>query len=63
MNKKKTKRRIDPIESEEAYVAFLKKQLMSENYKSSVTPEEYEKQKKKYDKAKFKLKFLKETRK
>lgn len=58
MSKKKTKQEL--IEQEESYVDFLKKKLNSENYKSNVSKEEYEKEKKKYDKAKLKLKFLKE---
>jgi len=57
---KKQKNRIDPISQEEAYVEFLKKRLKSENYKASVSKEEYEKEKKKYDKVKLKLKFLKD---
>lgn len=48
------------IEQEENYVAFLKKRLASENYKAAVSKEEYEKEEKKYDKAKLRLKFLKE---
>jgi hypothetical protein len=48
------------IEQEEQYVAFLKKRLDSENFKTNVTKEEYELTKKKYDKAKLKLRFLKE---
>lgn len=51
----------DPVEQEEAYVAYLRKQLDSENYKAAVTPEEYKKTKFKYDKAKLKLKYLKDT--
>ena len=56
---KKKKLKFDPIEHEENYVAFLKKKLQSENFKQNVSKEEYEKTKKKYDKAKLKLKFLK----
>lgn len=48
------------IKKEEEYIAFLKKRLNSENYKSAVSSEEYEKDKLKLDKAKLKLKFLKE---
>ena len=40
------------------YYEFLKKRLASENFKKSVTPEEYEKTKKKFEKEKFKLKML-----
>lgn len=56
------KKKIDLIEQEEAYVAFLKKKLNSDNYKATAPKEEYEKEKRKYDKAKLKLKFLKETK-
>lgn len=52
------KQKLTPIEHEQNYVAFLQKQLESENYKANVTPEEYEKTKFKYDKAKFKLKMM-----
>ena len=48
------------IAHEEEYVAFLKKRLESDNFKANVTKEEYELTKKKFDKAKFKLKVLKE---
>ena len=58
---KKKKSKYDPIEHEEKYVAFLKKKLQSENFKQNVSKEEYEKTKKKYDKAKLKLKFLKDV--
>lgn len=50
-----------PLEKEKDYVEFLKKRLDSNNYKNSVTPEEYELTKKKYDKAKFKLKMMSKT--
>jgi hypothetical protein len=40
------------------YVEFLKKRLDSEHYKANVSKEEYELTKKKYDKAKFKLKMM-----
>jgi hypothetical protein len=56
-NKKATKKL---IAHEEAYVAFLKKRLDSENFNKNATPEEIQKTKLKYDKAKFKLKMLKE---
>lgn len=52
------KKKPNPIEHERNYVAFLKKRLESENYKSSVSSEEYEQTKKKYEKAKFKLKMM-----
>lgn len=48
-NKKPTKK------EEEAYAAFLKKRLDSQNYKNSVSKEEYDKTKSKYDKVKLKL--------
>jgi CRISPR/Cas system-associated endoribonuclease Cas2 len=41
------------------YVEFLKKRIQSSNFKNNVTKEEFEKTKKKYDKAKLKLKFMK----
>jgi hypothetical protein len=49
----------DQIKHETDYVEFLKKRLASENFKKNSTPEEIEATKKKYDKAKFKLKLLK----
>lgn len=49
----------DPRKHEEEYVAFLKKRLDSENFKANATPEELADTKKKYDKAKFKLKMMK----
>jgi len=54
---KKTK--AQEITHEEKYVAFLKKALDSENYKTSVSAEEYAKTKDKYDRAKFRLKIMK----
>lgn len=42
----------------EEYIDFLKKRLNSENYKANVPQEEYDKEKAKYDKAKFRLKCL-----
>jgi len=47
------------IKNEEDYVSFLKKRLDSDNFKNNVTEEEYALTKKKYDKAKFKLRVLK----
>ena len=47
------------LEHEEKYIEFLKKKLASENWKSQATPEEIELTKKKFDKAKFKLKMMK----
>ena len=40
---------------EEAYAAFLKKRLDSQNYKNSVSKDEYDKTKAKYDKVKLRL--------
>lgn len=59
----KKKQIVDPVEQEEKYVEFLKTRLNSENYKTNTTSEEYKNTKKKYDKAKLKLKFLKESKK
>ena len=41
-----------------SYLEFLKTRLESENYKNSVTPEEYAKTKAKYDKERFKQRVL-----
>lgn len=60
-SKKKNKSSINKIEQEEKYIEFLKKRLNSDNFKNNVTKEEYELTKKKYDKSKLKLKFLKES--
>lgn len=49
------------IKHSEEYIEFLKKRLASENYKASVTKEEYDKTKAKLDKEKFLLKMLKES--
>ncbi len=61
MGKKKnrTKTKEEIIFEEEEYLKFLKKRLDSDNYKENVTQEEYQKTRAKYDKAKLKLKFLK----
>jgi len=48
------------IEQEENYVAFLKKRLNSDNFKAAVSKADYEKEKRKYDKAKLVLKMLKD---
>ena len=61
MSKKKNQK-IDPIEQEEKYVEFLRKRVQSENYKANVSKEELKKTKAKYDKAKLKLKFLREKK-
>ncbi|MFW5890725.1 MAG: hypothetical protein ACOCUI_00740 [bacterium] len=55
MKNKKT-----PIQHEEEYVKFLKKRLNSKNFQSNESKEEIEKTKKKYDKAKLKLKMMRE---
>lgn len=57
--KKKKLTKEDLIKNEEKYVTFLQKRLQSENYKKNVTGEEYEKEKLKYDKSKFKLRIMK----
>jgi hypothetical protein len=54
------KKQFDPIQHEENYVAFLKARLESENFQANATPEEIELTKQKYEKAKFKLKMLKQ---
>ncbi len=54
------KKQKDSFEHEEKYVAFLKKRLASNNFKTHVSEEEFEKTKQKYDKAKLKLKMIKE---
>ncbi len=60
MPSKKKSKPVDLVQQEEDYVAFLKRRLDSDNYKNSATKEEYDTTKRKYDKAKLKLKFLKE---
>jgi len=57
MKKKKSKE--EQIKQEEDYIVFLRKRINSLNYKATVSEEEYEEQKKKLDRAKLKLKFLK----
>jgi len=56
--KKKSKAQI--LKDEEDYIKFLTKRIDSKNYKNNVTAEEYEKTKTKYEKAKFKLRILKD---
>lgn len=51
--------KVNKLEHEERYVEFLKKRLNSEHFKQSVSPEEIEATKKKYDKAKLKLNMIK----
>lgn len=58
---KKMKNSIDKIAHEERYVDFLRKKVQSKNYKNNVPKEEFDKTKLKYDKAKLKLRMLKET--
>lgn len=62
MSKKKKLTKEEIILQEEKYVLFLQKKINSDNYKANVSPEELKKEKMKYDKAKLKLKFLKETK-
>jgi hypothetical protein len=59
-SKAKNKAKKDPILETETYIEFLKKRLKSENYKNNVSEEEYKKETAKYEKAKLKLKFLKQ---
>ena len=56
MSKNKNKK--SALQQEKEYVAFLKKRLESANYKKNSTPEEFQKTKEKYEKAKLKLRFL-----
>jgi len=42
----------------EEYLVFLQKRLASNNYKTNVSKEEYEKTKEKYDKAKLVYKIM-----
>ena len=49
------------LKQEEDYVNFLKKRLESKNFRNNVSSEEYEKTRLKYEKAKLKLKFPKES--
>lgn len=56
----KTNEKFEFIKQEEQYLDFLKKRLASQHFKESVSSEEFEKTKKKYDKAKLKMKMLKE---
>lgn len=56
----KRSKKIDALTHEENYVEFLRKRLASDNFKQNASKEEIEKTKKKYDKAKLKLKMLRE---
>ena len=51
--------KVNKLQHEEQYIEFLKKRLDSEHFKQNVSPEEYEKTKQKYDKAKLKLNMMK----
>ena len=55
------KQKKSDLQQTEEYVEFLKKALASDNFKQN-DPERYVETKKKYDKAKLKLKFLKDER-
>lgn len=55
---KKTMSSEQRIKHSEDYIEFLKKRLASENFKASVTKEEYEKTKAKLDKEKLILRML-----
>ena len=46
------------LQQRQEYLLFLEKRLNSENYKQSVSAEEYEKTKAKYDKEKLLIKML-----
>ena len=50
----------DALEHEEQYVEFLRKRVQSANFKENVSKEEFDKTKRKYDKAKLKLKMMRE---
>ncbi len=59
MSKKKDNK-VDPVTHEENYVYFLKKRLASKNFRETASEEEIKKTEKKYDKAKLKLKMLRQ---
>lgn len=54
----KNKHKKTDLEQLKDYVEFLKKRLNSTNFKANVSAEEYAETKKKYDKAKFRLKMF-----
>lgn len=56
MAKKMTKQ--EELAHEREFVAFMKKRVESKNFKANVAPEEFQKAKEKYDKAKFRLRIL-----
>lgn len=58
---KKKLTKAQELQQLEQYVSFLKNAVESENFKAN-DPERYEKEKAKYDKAKFRLKCLKGTK-
>lgn len=58
--KQKKPTKAEEIKQTEEYIVFLRKRLDSKNYKGNVSKEEYEKTKEKLDKAKFRLKIMKE---
>ena len=58
--KKPQKPKRSPLEHEEQYVEFLKRRLESEHFQANASAEEVAETKKKFDKAKFKLKILRE---
>ena len=49
------------LKQSEDYLKFLKKKLLSKNFKNNVSADEYEKTKRKYEKAKLLLKYLQES--
>jgi hypothetical protein len=57
----KQKKDTDKLKHEEEYVEFLRKRVQSDNYKNNVPEDEFKKTKAKYDKAKLKLKMMKEV--
>lgn len=59
MGQKKKSQKTD-LQREEEYVEFLRRRLESKNFLSNESKEEIEKTKKKYNKAKLKLKMMRE---
>lgn len=59
--KKIKKSKAEEVVHEEKYVAFLRKRLDSENFVKNSTKEEINKTEAKLDKAKFRLRLLKES--
>ena len=60
---KKKKNRLSELEQHEQYVEFLRVRVQSKNYKTNVSKEDFDKSMAKYDKAKLKLKFMKQFKK